>query len=83
MQENWKPNANQLKAAAQLARECPGSIDRLPYSPDFGPLHRKLAEAVGPLSEGQTWACLLSARKRGLVGSRCRKNKPRTRKDQR
>ena len=66
-QPTWKPNARQLKAATELARQCPIPLDRLPYTPEFDYLHTALTAQAGPLDKAQSWHCLLSVRKRGLL----------------
>jgi len=72
----WKPTARQLAAAARVARESAIPLDRLPYTPQFDRVYGQLTNQVGPLTHTQAWHCLLSARKRGLIGSR-RKEQPR------
>lgn len=75
MSQNWKPNAEQVRTAAQVAQQLPVPIDQLPYTAHFESVYRALNERAGPLTQTQAWNCLLSARKRGLVGSRNRKAK--------
>lgn len=68
----WKPNARQVRMAAQIAREVPISLDRLPYTKEFEAVYSRMRLLLGEISESQVWLCLLSARKRGMVGARIR-----------
>lgn len=75
---DWKPNANQISAAAEIARRSPLPLDRLPYTPAFDYLFEQLVTRVGELTRNQAWHCFTSARKRGLLKTRRRRKKDQT-----
>ena len=65
----------EIHIAADIARTSTVPLDRLPYSEEFDQLHTNFMKTLQrEVTRAEFWQDLLSARKRGLVGSRLRRS---------
>ena len=65
------PSRKEIEIAAQIARTSTVPLDRLPYTEQFEILYQAFCDQLKrEITQHDFWQALLSARKRGLVGSR-------------